>query len=603
MVEQHAPTATPPHVAPPAASTFSAFSSAPGVTSVGEDTDDGQLEFDFADLDLTSGATVAGGRGVGDVALDFAAIDEDLQLFAQDDVVKDVLSRGVDLRTYAKGVDSELRAMEIRSISDYVAESDAIAGLFEQIVSCEGVLGSMQSLLQGFQDKLSGISNEIRSLQEQSLGMSAKMTNRKSLHATLRSFLDKVAVPEGLIDRLVDGPLEDGFWTDLTALNTKLDFAYGVGGSKGAAAPAVARALPTDSLPLESGAPVAGVDLALLKVSPFSTPAGREALPALDKLKVRVTLRVREHLARTIGELSRPKTSMQKIQEYVLLKAAPGMTFLNNHAPDAGREVRSLYADTVGRGVADVFKRYYDELAKALLPLCIKSDTVVEYTGRSVAAPGSAGGGGKPSDPFTIGDRLSLLDHADDPPLPAHVVSAEKTRLSFEALFRSVERHLMDVAAAEDSFDRRFFGPKYGPEVFQLVLSRAFNVLFAGLEEYLAAAGGDAPGLVLLVAIVGAHKASMGSRKLVCLDPFFDRVVLLVWPRFKAVFDGHVAAVKGARDASKLGHVDVGPHPITRRFAEMNASLLLLHRKLTELKASDEMLPHHLCVLLFPGAE
>jgi hypothetical protein len=108
-------------------------------------------------------------------------------------------------------VDAELRSMETASIKDYIQESDSIAGLYEQvhkrregcgsasllscsrvkntragvhsgvirsdrsplspartscqIEACEGVLGQMQALLQGFQDNLGGISTEIRTLQ------------------------------------------------------------------------------------------------------------------------------------------------------------------------------------------------------------------------------------------------------------------------------------------------------------------------------------------------------------------------------------------------------------------------------------------------------
>jgi hypothetical protein len=86
---------------------------------------EGDLDFDFQDLNLTTGAGGAGGaasgRGVGDAedgSLDFAALDADLARFERDELVRDALQKGVDLRIYSKQVDMELRQMEMLSIAD-----------------------------------------------------------------------------------------------------------------------------------------------------------------------------------------------------------------------------------------------------------------------------------------------------------------------------------------------------------------------------------------------------------------------------------------------------------------------------------------------------
>lgn len=82
---------------------------------------EGDLDFDFADLNMTAGASAANGRGVGDGedgGLDFAAIDADLERFEKDDMVREALQRGVDLRLYSKQVDHELRQLEMLSIAD-----------------------------------------------------------------------------------------------------------------------------------------------------------------------------------------------------------------------------------------------------------------------------------------------------------------------------------------------------------------------------------------------------------------------------------------------------------------------------------------------------
>lgn len=41
--------------------------------------------------------------------IDFSGIDEDLEQFQQDDIVRQALREGVDLRGYARDIDLELR--------------------------------------------------------------------------------------------------------------------------------------------------------------------------------------------------------------------------------------------------------------------------------------------------------------------------------------------------------------------------------------------------------------------------------------------------------------------------------------------------------------
>jgi hypothetical protein len=328
--------------------------------------DDGEVTFDFDNLNLmeamrTEGGAANSGDGLAMEDLNFAAIDDDLSNFAQDEVIREALSSGIDLRMYSRQVDSELRHMEMLSIEDYVNEADAIAELFEQINSCEGVLTDMQSMLDSFQQNLGGISEEIRSLQEQSLSLSIEMANRKSLSGKISTFLSKVSVPESLIMRIVDGNIDDAWLKDLHSLSEKISFC--TSGASGI------------------GEPSSGGDFSLsdLTISPLYTPVGRESLPQLEKLKAAACAKLRSWFTRSIAELIKPKTNMSKQQEYILLKYAPAMAFLNEHGGDIGREIRSLYADQVGRYYNAIFKKYAEDLSKLLLALPRQQDNIVDY--------------------------------------------------------------------------------------------------------------------------------------------------------------------------------------------------------------------------------
>ena len=212
-------------------------------------------------------------------------------------------------------------------------------------------------------------------------------------------------------------------------------------------------------------------------------------------------------------------------------------------------------------------------------------------------------------DPFELGARAAILPEADAAPVAAHVAVAESAsagkRMPFEAIWRSVTRHLMDVATGEFAFGLRFFGERFAREMFALTLARAINALLGGLEEFLLTTG-DAPGLLLLIALTAAHRRIMNvERRCVELDGFFDRVSMLLWPKVKLLLDAHTASLRAAREGPKkllsgggASAADLGPAQLTRRVAELVSSFLVLHRQLAAAHLSDEMLPLHLRTLM-----
>jgi hypothetical protein len=68
----------------------------------------------------------------------------------------------------------------------------------------------------------------------------------------------------------------------------------------------------------------------------------------------------------------------------------------------------------------------------------------------------------------------------------------------------------------------------------------------------------------------------MSRRRVPCLDSYFDKVNLLVWPRFKAIFDMHLASVKTA-NVRALWEDDVHAHYVTRRYAEFASAMVQLN--------------------------
>ena len=68
----------------------------------------------------------------------------------------------------------------------------------------------------------------------------------------------------------------------------------------------------------------------------------------------------------------------------------------------------------------------------------------------------------------------------------------------------------------------------------------------------------------------------MQKRRIPVLDPVFDRINMLLWPRLKVIFDANLRSVEFVNHR-RLGLVSKNPHYITRRYAEFTASILNLH--------------------------
>ncbi|RQM23794.1 hypothetical protein B5M09_006499, partial [Aphanomyces astaci] len=157
--------------------------------------------------------------------IDFDDLDDHLEQFQQDDFIKEALAKGVDLRQYAQQIDRELREVEMESITQYVAKSADIVDLYNQVQSCDDILARMQEMLLGFQADLGGISDEIRNLQNESIGMNVKLRNRREAEEKLRLFLDQVYIPPTLIEGIDDGDVNDAYISYLMILHSKLAYA------------------------------------------------------------------------------------------------------------------------------------------------------------------------------------------------------------------------------------------------------------------------------------------------------------------------------------------------------------------------------------------
>lgn len=468
-----------------------------------------------------------------DVSLD--GLQQELEECRNDDVVSNILSKGTALRDYTKGVENNLRQVELDSIQDYIKESDNLVSLHDQIRDCDSILSQMEMLLTGFQAEIGSISSDIKILQEKSMDMGLKLKNRKVAESKLAKFVEDIIVPPRMIDIIVDGEVNDEYMRTLEILSKKLKYVE--------------------------------VDLTVK-----SSKALKDVQPEMEKLRQKAVSKVYDFIVQKLYALRKPKTNIQILQQNVLLKYKYVVTFLKEHGKEVYNEIRAAYIDTMNKVLSAHFRAYIQALEKLQLDIAASTDMIgVETRSTSLFLRGREPLKNR-SAVFALGDRINILKEIEQPALIPHIAEANSLKYPYEVLFRSLQKLLMDTASSEYLFCDDFFGEE---AIFYEIFAGPFSVIDEHFNSILLNCY-DAIGLMLMIRIIHQHQLTMSRRRIPCLDSYLDKVNIALWPRFKMVFDMHLNSLRNA-NVKTLWEDDVHPHYVMRRYAEFSASLIHLN--------------------------
>ncbi|KAF9600683.1 hypothetical protein IFM89_011354 [Coptis chinensis] len=339
------------------------------------------------------------GMFVGDLAFEDDAssdvvslegLQQELEECQNDDVVANILSKGTKLREYTKGVENDVRQVELDSIQDYIKESDNLVSLHDQIRDCDSILSQMENLLSGFQAEIGSISSEIKSLQEKSMDMGLKLKNRKMpmlaparfvdkrsvAELNLATFVEDIIVPPRMVDIIVDREVNDEYMRTLEMLSKKLKFVE--------------------------------VD-AMVR----SSKALKDVQPELERLRQKAVSKIFEFIVQKLYALRKPKTNIQILQQSVLLKYKYAILFLKEHGKEVYVEVRGAYIDTMNKVLSAHFRAYIQALEKLQLDIATSSDLI----GVEARSSGLFARGREPlknrSAVFALGERINIIEEMD----------------------------------------------------------------------------------------------------------------------------------------------------------------------------------------------
>ena len=497
-------------------------------------------------------------------------LSADLALFLSDPNLQSALADGsLDLSSYSSTINSELATLERECIALHRQAAPDIRVLREEMDVCDSILAGLHEMLLGFQADLSGLSGDIRQLQEQSRSLAVQVDNRRDAEEGLRLFLERIVVPPNLAHVICRGEVDELFLECVKDLEEKYAYVQ----------------MTADKLNDPDCSDPGLVSSA--GIPPASTVAGKEMVEHLSKLRLQAVDRTRAYFLKVMKQLRRPKTHVRMIQSHALLKYEYLVDFLLVASPTIHAEIRDVYVESMSKTLYTLFRTYHKQLLLLDLRLATRVDLIAVEEAALRDAFSTKVNMRKRGDAFVLGDRSKVLDGAiaaetegdsvasASTPINAHLALMNGDKYSYEMIFRSIMSHLIDSATNEYVFLRQFFKEYGQDDCWQSIFGKTLSLVLEQLENYLFNCH-DAIAILLMIKLTHYYKRMVKVRRIdKVMEPFLDRVTNLFWPRLKMVMDAHLRSIRGA-NAKKVGAGDIHAHLVSRRYAEFTCSILLI---------------------------
>jgi len=507
-------------------------------------------------------------------------LSADLALFLSDPNLQSALADGsLDLSSYSSTINSELATLERECIALHRQAAPDIRVLREEMDVCDSILAGLHEMLLGFQADLSGLSGDIRQLQDQSRSLAVQVDNRRDAEEGLRLFLERIVVPPNLAHVICRGEVDEIFLECVKDLEEK--FAY---------------VQLTEHNLNDHDCSDPGL-ISSAGIPPASTVAGKEMVEHLSKLRLQAVDRTRAYFLKVMKQLRRPKTHVRMIQSHALLKYEYLVDFLLVASPVIHAELRDVYVESMSRTLHSLFRTYHKQLLLLDMRLATRADLIAVEEAALRDTFSTKVNMRKRGDAFALGDRAKVLDGAitaeaggyvatASTPINAHLALMNGDKYSYEMIFRSIMSHLVDAATNEYVFGRQFFKEYGQDDYWHSIFGKTLSLVLEQLEIYLFNCH-DVIAILLMIKLTHYYKRMVKARHIEkVMEPFLDRMTNMLWPRLKVVIDSHLRSIRGA-NAKKLGAGDIHAHLVSRRYAEFTCSILLILNRGG--KATDEI--------------
>ncbi|KAH0790873.1 vacuolar protein sorting-associated protein 52 A [Histomonas meleagridis] len=471
--------------------------------------------------------------------VDFNEMEQDIERFASEPSVREVLEVGVDLQNYNKDIQKELEIAELKSIDDYLRQIPRVERLHDEIASCDNILESMEDLLVQFKRSLGQLSSDMCNLQNQSQEITIKLNNRKALDVCLSEFTRNCCVTREFVDKITNMEVGPAYQQLVQELVTKIQF--------------------------------------IQRKDICNSQAVQDAKVTINVLRSRATDHIRKWIISCVNELQSyhdPKRSRDNTKppprdklsiQNAMMRCSKLFTFLKDNSPDVEHSTRQYYVDIVSQIYSSTFKSKTKKLSKQMAQISMSDETIVPSSQKGFFRTKKISSN-ESTLFFSLGDRQRLLNDALAPP---QIFTEDSYPV--EALVRSLYQSLIDDVTAEHVFASEFFSD----ENITAPIFAPTTKYLEGFMDDLIAKITDPVCVILLLRFAIAHKAEMERRKIFKIDQHLTSVQHKLSERFDSIIALNLAAIENAdlRIFHQNEATDHYASAMARRFSEFSASL------------------------------
>ena len=258
--------------------------------------------------------------------------------------------------------------------------------------------------------------------------------------------------------------------------------------------------------------------------------------------------KVKAFIIGKIELLTKPKTNIHILQKNILLKYNIFLQFLKEHYIDDFIQICNCYLELMSKIYYNNFKHYLSELLKLSVDLYNKNDTLIndniQYMRLTLPFKISNMTMDNRSI-FSMMGRDSILTNLEEDPIILPVAIQKNLKVSMEAIFKSINKLVLDTVIAEFQFTSDFFtvSNDQNKVVFGNIFKSTINYILEQFK-YLFSNSYDCTGILLISLINNQNKTFFNSKGILILDAYFDQISQAIWPRFKEIFDYHTNTIR-----------------------------------------------------------
>jgi len=424
-----------------------------------------------------------------------------------------------------------LSKLETEIISNLATHDKEFMQVFKNFEESDEILTKLESSLLEYKDKLNGINNDMKILQNKSSEISIKLKNRKEFEEELFKLLDSIILAPEFLNDIISKEIDDEFVNKINKLEQKLQIFIG------------------GELP--------------------ESTAINEIIPEIRKTLAKVCSKIYSHILNSFLMLNKPGTNIQIIQKNVFLKLKNLIVFLKKHAPSMFTELINKYISLMEKIYLNSNTKYCNELSKLLFEKPEKFSLVQnEELNKEIYK-------------LIKNRKENVLKKIEkESIIPIYAISKKET--FYEQIFQSLNKFLMDLITWEVLFFNDFFdmGIQQSSVYLNNIYKSSVNLILEYIQKNLINKNNDYFGISLMIIVNFEQKKIMENLKLNHLDFYFYEISKLLWVKFDQIYKLNSELIfKVNMKNSKL--FNNGIHSVTFKIGEFLSMINLISKQTT----------------------